>query len=55
MYDAVFKALKEELAVHGATLGNDYKLISDWEQAEVSNKLLNIIMLYLFFFREMHS
>ena len=35
MYDAVFKALKEELAVYGSTLGNEYKFISDWEQAEV--------------------
>ena len=43
MYDAVFTALKEELNVRGASLGNNFKVISDWEHAEVCNsKFVNL-------------
>ena len=37
MYNAVFTALREELQIRGVTLGAHYKLISDWEAAEVKN------------------
>ena len=35
MYDAVFAALKEEMKQCGSHLPPDFKIISDWEQAEI--------------------
>ena len=39
MYDAVFAALKEEMLDVGVDWPADYRMICDWEQAEVSIKL----------------
>ena len=35
MYTAVFDTLKEELEAHGVTISPSYKVMADWEQAEV--------------------
>ena len=36
MYDAVYAALEEELRERGVVFPDTYKIISDWEGAEVS-------------------
>ena len=43
MYDRVYAALKEELRERGVVIPDSYKIISDWEGAEVSFNMTFII------------